>query len=69
MYFENSFPTEYNISPNPDYINTPVLVLPEDLEQVPAPGKPLKEDEFKKFVKRVSEEIARALNLTKVEKT
>lgn len=68
MYFEKSFPAEYNISPNPDYINAPVLIHPEDLEQVPAPGKPLKEDEFKKFVKRVSEEIARALNLTKVEK-
>jgi len=68
MYFEKSFPAEFNISPNPDYINAPVLILPEDLEEVPAPGKPLKEDDFKKFVKRVSEEIARELNLTKVEK-
>ena len=68
MYFEKNFPAEYNISPNPDYINAPALIHPEDLAQVPAPGKPLKGDEFKKFVKRVSEEIARELNLTKVEK-
>jgi len=68
MYFEKSFPAEYNISSNPDFINAPVLVHPEDLEKVPAPGKPLKGDDFKQFVKRVSEEIARELNLKKVEK-
>ena len=69
MYFEKSFPAEYNISSNPDFINAPVLVRPKDLEKVPAPGKPLAEEEFKQFVKRTSEEIAKALHLKKVEKT
>ncbi|MBL7179500.1 MAG: threonine synthase [Desulfobacterales bacterium] len=68
MYFQNSFPSEFNISPNPDYINAPVFIHPKDLEKVPAPGKPLKGDDFKQFVKRVSEEIARELNLNKVKK-
>ena len=68
MYFQKSFPSEFNISPNPDYINAPVFIHPEDLEKVPAPGKPLKGDDFKQFVKRVSEEIARELNLNKVKK-
>jgi len=67
MYFEQSFPSEFNISPNPDYINAPVFIHPKDLERVPAPGKPLKGDDFKQFVKRVSEEIAKKLNLKKVE--
>lgn len=68
MYFEKKFPKEFNISSNPDFINAPVLVHPEDLDTVPAPGKPLKGDEFNRFVKRVSEEIANKLNLKKVEK-
>lgn len=68
MYFEKSFPAEYNISSNPDFINVPVLVHPADLAKVPAPGKPLAGDDFKHFVKRVSEEIAKALHLKKVEK-
>jgi len=68
MYFEKSFPPEFNISSDPDFINAPVFVLPEDLDKVPAPGKPLKGDDFKQFVKRVSEKIADKLNLKKVER-
>jgi len=63
MYFENSFPPEFEITSDPDLINTPVLVSPKDLKKVPAPGKPLKKNDFKRFVKRVSEEIATTLNL------
>ncbi|MCK5509443.1 MAG: threonine synthase, partial [Desulfobacterales bacterium] len=66
MYFANSFPKEFEISPNPDLINSPVFVRPKDLEKVPAPGKPLTGKNFKQFVKRVSEEIADALNLKKM---
>jgi hypothetical protein len=32
---------------------------------VPAPGKPLKDEDFKCFVKQVAEEIATILNLKK----
>jgi len=66
MYFENKFPAEYEIIPNPELINSPKLIHPKDLKNVPAPGKPLKGDDFKKFVNRVSEEIAKALDLEKV---
>ncbi|MBW2199938.1 MAG: threonine synthase [Deltaproteobacteria bacterium] len=63
MYFEKSFPPEFEISPDPNLINSPVLIHPKDLEKVPAPGKPLKGNDFEKFVKRMSEEIAKYLNL------
>jgi threonine synthase len=63
MYFENRFPPEFEISPDPNLINSPVHLHPKDLEKVPASGKPLKGNDFKKFVKRMSEEIARHLNL------
>ena len=63
MYFENRFPAEFEITPDPNLINSPVLVHPKDLKKVPAPGKPIKGDDFEQFVKRVSEEIATTLNL------
>ena len=69
MYFKNSFPAEFEISPKSDLMNSPVLIRPKDLEKVPAPGKPLKGDDFKRFVERVSEEIAAALDLKKQKKS
>jgi threonine synthase len=66
MYFQNRFPKEFEITPDPDLINAPVFVHPEDLEKVPAPGKPLQGVEFEQFVKRISEEIAEALDLKEV---
>ena len=66
LYFQQRFPQEFNIQPKEELINTPVLVHPKDLEAVPAPGKPLQGELFKKFVNRVSAEIARTLDLQKV---
>jgi threonine synthase len=65
LYFENKFPVEFNINPNRDLINAPVLVRPSDLEKVPSPGNPLAEDDMQRFVQRVSEEIAEMLSLKK----
>lgn len=66
MYFEKKFPPEFEIIPDPDLINSPVLVRPKKLKKVPAPGKPLKGDDFNQFVKCISEEIAKALDLKAV---
>jgi len=66
MYFNNSFPPEFEIIPRPDLINAPVLLHPEDLEKVPTPEKPLKGNDLEIFVKRISEEISRILHLKKV---
>ncbi len=66
MYFENTFPAEYEVTPNPEMINAPELVRPEDLLQVPEPGRPLHGQPLDQFVKRTSEEIAQKLNLKKV---
>jgi len=63
MYFENTFPDEYQITPDPTLANTPTLLRPEKVRHFPAPGKPLDVQNFKHFVKEVSEEIARRLNL------
>jgi len=63
MYFDGQFPVDYEIRPEPGLMNVPVLIQPEDLEKTPAAGKPLAGDELKRFVERVSEEIARRLEL------
>jgi len=65
MYFEQKFPPEFNIKPEPELINTPSYIHPKDLKRVPVPGKPLNEKDFKIFIRRVSEEIAGILDLKK----
>lgn len=65
MYFENNFPPEYEVLPDPEMINAPKLVKPPDLTRLPEPGRPLHGESLERFVKRISEEIARALNLKK----
>lgn len=66
MYFSRSFPDEYEISYDDTLINAPTLVKPQDLEKLPAPGKPLMGDDFQIFVDRIAEEIAKKLDLKKV---
>ena len=68
MYFEKSFPAEFEIVPDPALMNAPVYVHPKDLLKVPAPGKPLQGAEFDYFVERISEEVATRLSLKKVPK-
>ena len=66
MYFAGKFPEEYGISPKPELINAPVYVHPENLDRVPAPGRPLKGKDFVRFVNMVAGEIARRLELETV---
>jgi len=66
MYFEKSFPAEFKIKPDPDLINSPVLIHPKDVKKVPFPGKPLSGDDFNRFVNSVSDEIATLLDLKNI---
>ena len=68
LYFENRFPEDFEITPNPDLANAPIYMHPADLKMVPAPGKPIQGEDFQRFVSRVSEEIAKALNLQRIER-
>ncbi|MDJ0815917.1 MAG: threonine synthase [Desulfobacterales bacterium] len=63
MYFEENFPADYHISPRKELINVPHYIQPQDLDQVPAPGRPLTGEPFEQFVNRTAEEIASRLNL------
>jgi len=66
MYFDQNFPADYNITPRRHLINLPHYLQPKDLDQVPAPGKPLEGEALQRFVKRMAEEIAGLLNLRKM---
>jgi threonine synthase len=66
MYFDQNFPADYNITPRQHLINLPHYLRPNDLDQVPAPGKPLEGEALQRFVKRMAEEIAGLLNLRKM---
>jgi len=68
LYFENRFPNEFNITPKPELGNSPVLIRPDDIDKFPAPGQPITGNDLKRFVQRVSEDIAQKLGLKKVHK-
>lgn len=63
MYFTNTFPEEYEIKPRQELVNWPVYVHPEDLADIPQPGKPLVGQSMENFISRISTEIASQLNL------
>jgi threonine synthase len=63
LYFENRLPAEYDITTDRALVNAPRYVHPEDLEQVPAPGKPLAGEALDRFVKKITQAIAQDLGL------
>lgn len=62
-YFQDSFPEAYGITPDPNLINAPVLICPEGVDRLPAPGRPLVGDDLDRFVKRASDAVAKALQI------
>jgi threonine synthase len=63
MYFEDRFPPEYHVTPDPELMNCPNLVKPADLTVFPEHGQPLSGDDLERYVKRIAEEIALSLDL------
>lgn len=62
-YFDRDLIEEYQITSQPDMINVPRLIQPDDLKRLPTPGKQLNQKDMQRFVERVSGEIARILDL------
>ena len=65
LYFSGEIPEDFNVVPDHRLVNTPVYMHPEGLEDVPAPGKPLKGEAFDRFVQIVTLAVADNLKLTK----
>ena len=63
MYFDNQFPKDYEVTSDPNLINTPVSLRLDNLGKIPAPGKPLTGEDLKRYVERVAQKIAIKLEL------
>jgi threonine synthase len=68
MYFQDTFPPEFGVTPRAELKNAPSLIKPEKLQKFPQPGKPLQGDDMKRFVDETAAEIARILELKKKDK-
>ncbi|MFO7749015.1 MAG: threonine synthase [Desulfobacteraceae bacterium] len=63
LYYERGFSEEYNIVSNPELINAPQLILPDNKNNVPGQGSPLDSKNFDIFASDISQKIAEKLNL------
>jgi threonine synthase len=63
LYFEDRFPPEFCITPQPTLQNAPVLVSPKDIEQLPETGNPLTGKALDNYIDRVAGDIAARLAL------
>ncbi|MFH1057533.1 MAG: threonine synthase [Pseudomonadota bacterium] len=63
MYFDNSFPPGFGVTPRPELVNHPQAVVAPGLTELPAPGRPLAGEAFQRFVAATAREIARRLGL------
>lgn len=65
LYFDARLSDGYNIVSDPDKINKPELVLPDDPEKIPTQEKRLKQDDLDNFVRDIAGKIADRLKLEK----
>jgi threonine synthase len=63
LYFEKGLPEAFEVESDPELVNAPLYVHPQELQRVPAPGKPLNGQDFDRFVRSVSHAIADDLDL------
>ena len=63
MYFQDSFAPEFNVRPRPELQNAPKLLRPKGLTKYPEPAKPLQGEDMNEFIREMTKEIARILDL------
>lgn len=66
MYFQNTFPPAFKITPKAELVNRPVLIELQDGAPMPTQEKPLLGADLESFVQSVAEKIASALNLKRI---
>lgn len=65
MYFQDTFPPEFGVTPREELKNAPSLIKAEKLQKFPEPGKPLQGEDMKRFIHETAVEIASILGLKK----
>ncbi len=64
LYFKSQMPEDYKIITDLNNINKPCLILPDDPDIIPSQKNRLGQENFKKFIKDISDKIAKKLDLT-----
>ncbi|MDZ7667722.1 MAG: threonine synthase [Desulfotignum sp.] len=64
LYFNDRIPESYHIVPDPERVNRPELVSPDDPDLIPSQEKRLEQSEFARFVQEISSKIAQKMDLT-----
>ena len=64
LYFKNQIPEPYHIAPDPDRINLPELITPDNPDLVPSQEKRLGKSEFAQFIAEISGKIAHKMHLS-----
>ncbi|MEW5909817.1 MAG: threonine synthase, partial [Thermodesulfobacteriota bacterium] len=65
LYFQNGFPSEFEITSNPELINSPVYIPFRETNTISVSGSSKVETDSKAFIEHISDEIAKRLNLKK----
>jgi len=66
MYFDNNFPNEFGISPDPTLINTPKMILPSELSKKHPADRHFSGEPSQKLIQTISKEIASILKLKSI---
>ena len=67
LYFKNQIPEPYHIVPDPERVNLPELISPDNPNLVPSQEKRLEKSELAQFVQEISKKIARKMALAPVD--
>jgi threonine synthase len=63
LYFKNQLPEPYHIVPDPDRVNLPELISPDNPDLVPSQEKRLEKSDLVQFVQEISLKIAQKMDL------
>ncbi|MFO7754095.1 MAG: threonine synthase [Desulfobacteraceae bacterium] len=64
LYFNKGFPEDYGITPDPELVNSPRLIMPADEKNTPPRSGKLSEERFSIFLEDISARIAEEMALT-----
>ncbi len=68
LYFKNRIPEPYHIMPDPERVNLPELISPDNPDLIPSQEKRLEQSEFAQFVQDIAQKIAQKMDLAPVDK-
>ncbi len=63
LYFRDKMPEDYDITPDPEFVNMPSLIMPDDEALIPSKENRRNKEVFGAFVENMSQKIAKRLKV------